>query len=193
MKCLKIIAASLLLCVSVAATAADSLVGNIKGHIAFLCNPSLEGRKAGSEGEKAAAGYLYDQLDKMGITMLSGREGDTFSILTTAGDTIASRNIVGIIEGIDPSLKDEYIVLGAHFDHLGSYCVNIDGKAVRRIYPGADANASGVAALIEAARILAGYPEGLNRSVLLVGFGAMEEDQTQGRNLCAPRAHDPCI
>ncbi len=176
MKILRTIAALALLCTSVAAAAADSLVGNIKEHISFLCSPSLEGRKAGSAGEQAAAGYLYDQLDKMGITMLSGREGDTFSIITAAGDTIASRNIVGIIEGIDPALRDEYIVVGAHIDHLGSYSVNIDGRPVRRIYPGADANASGVAALIEAARILAGYPEGLKRSVLLVGFGAMEEE-----------------
>ena len=175
MKILRTIAALALLCTSVAA-AADSLVGGIREHISFLCSPSLEGRKAGSAGEKAAAGYLYDQLDKMGITMLSGREGDTFSIITTSGDTIASRNIVGIIEGIDPALRDEYIVVGAHIDHLGGYSVNIDGRPVRRIYPGADANASGVAALIEAARILAGCPEGLKRSVLLVGFGAMEEE-----------------
>lgn len=169
-------AAGLLLCISVAGNAADSLVDNIKGHIRFLCSPALEGRKAGSAGERAAAGYLYDQLDKIGITMLSGRDGDTFTVIGADGDTIASRNIVGIIEGIDPKLRDEYIVVGAHIDHLGAYSVSIDGNPVRRIYPGADANASGVAALIEAARILASYPEGLSRSVLLVGFGAMEEE-----------------
>ena len=169
-------AAGLLLCISVAGNAADSLVGNIKGHIRFLCSPALEGRKAGSAGERAAAGYLYDQLDKIGITMLSGRDGDTFTVIGADGDTISSRNIVGIIEGIDPKLRDEYIVVGAHIDHLGAYSVSIDGSPVRRIYPGADANASGVAALIEAARILASYPEGLSRSVMLVGFGAMEEE-----------------
>ena len=169
-------AAGLLLCISVAGNAADSLVGNIKGHIRFLCSPALEGRKAGSAGEKAAAGYLYDQLDKIGITMLSGRDGDTFTVIGADGDTIASRNIVGIIEGIDPKLRDEYIVVGAHIDHLGAYSISIDGSPVRRIYPGADANASGVAALIEAARIIASYPEGLSRSVMLVGFGAMEEE-----------------
>ena len=73
-------------------------------------------------------------------------------------------NVVGLIEG--NSLKDEYIVLGAHFDHLG----------VRKgeIYPGADDNASGSAALIEIARELCANRENLQRSVIIAAFDAEE-------------------
>jgi len=73
-------------------------------------------------------------------------------------------NVVGIIEGT--SLKDEYIVLGAHYDHLG----------VKRgeIYPGADDNASGSAALIEIARELCAQRGQLERSVIIAAFDAEE-------------------
>ncbi len=72
--------------------------------------------------------------------------------------------MVGVIEG--NSLKDEYIVLGAHFDHLGVK------KGV--IYPGADDNASGSAALIEIARELCANRENLDRSVIIAAFDAEE-------------------
>ncbi|MBP5505954.1 MAG: TonB family protein [Bacteroidales bacterium] len=158
------------------AASAQSLEASLRSHIGQICSPALEGRKAGTPGEKKAAGYLYDQLEKMGVTMLTSREGDTFSIITAQGDTIASRNIVGIIEGCDEKLRDEYIVVGAHFDHLGYYMVNVDGVPQRRIYPGADANASGVAVLTEVARILTEESDALDRSVIVAGFGAMEEE-----------------
>ena len=73
-------------------------------------------------------------------------------------------DVVGVIEGNE--LKDEYIVLGAHFDHLGVK----DGK----IYPGADDNASGSAALIEIARVLSAHRENLRRSVIIAAFDGEE-------------------
>ena len=83
-------------------------------------------------------------------------------------------NVVGVIEG--NSLKDEYIVLGAHFDHLGVK----DGE----IYPGADDNASGSAALIEVARELVARRGSLQRSVIIAGFDA-EEIGLYGSNALA--------
>ncbi|MDO4826795.1 MAG: M20/M25/M40 family metallo-hydrolase [Bacteroidia bacterium] len=75
-------------------------------------------------------------------------------------------NIVALIEGCDPALKDEYIVLGAHYDHLGVK----KGK----IYNGADDNASGSAALIEIARELHARRASLKRSVIIAAFDAEE-------------------
>ena len=166
------------------AASADNLEVPLKRHIEFLSDPSLNGRAPGSSGEHSAACYLYDQLSKAGVEMLSGREGSTFTVITPAGDTISSRNIVGIIEGSDPKLREEYIVFGAHFDHLGQYFVNIDGVSTPFTYPGADSNASGVAALIECARLLAADAPLLKRSVIVVGFGATEAEFSGSRYFC---------
>ena len=77
------------------------------------------------------------------------------------------KNIVGVIPGTDPVLKDEYIVIGAHYDHLGVR----DGQ----IYNGADDNSSGTATIIEMARILKGRQHQLKRSVIVVAFDAEEK------------------
>ena len=157
------------------ATYAEDLQARLSRHVEALCAPGMEGRKAGSDGETRAAEYLYDQLEAIGVTMLTGREGDTFTIVTEDGGRISSRNIVGILEGENPALREQYLVVGAHLDHLGFYTVTVDGQPQQRIYPGACSDASGIAALIETARILKESAEPCGRSVIFVGFGAMEE------------------
>lgn len=146
----------------------------LKKHVEYLCMDEMEGRAAGSAGEKAAAGYLYDCLKQAGVLMLTERDGQDFSIAGKNGE-IHSRNIVGIVEGSDPSLRNEYIVVGAHFDHLGSNVVDVNGTPVKRYYYGADDNASGVAILIELARLVSNWRFMFNRSIIFVGFGASEK------------------
>jgi len=176
MRLLRTFAAALLLCLISIPSPADDLQGNLRRHINHLCSPALKGRKAGSAGEQAAAAYLHGQLEQIGLEMLTGSEGDTFTIVNSDGGKIASCNIIGILVGEDPVLKEEYIVVGAHIDHLGTYTVTVDGVPEERIYPGACADASGVAALIEAARILKDNPQARRRSIIFAGFGAMEEE-----------------
>ena len=72
-----------------------------------MTNPSLKGRAAGSEGEKAVADYIYNELEKAGVTMLSPKGGEDFYIAQQ--DTLHSRNIIGIIEGYDPTVNNEYV------------------------------------------------------------------------------------
>lgn len=85
------------------------------------------------------------------------------------------RNVAGYLEGSDPILKDEYIVVGAHFDHLGW---GVDGSMYRgdepMIHNGADDNASGTAGLLELAEKFAANSELLNRSIVFMGFNAEE-------------------
>lgn len=84
------------------------------------------------------------------------------------------RNVLGYLEGSDPVLKDELIVIGAHYDHLGlggESSLAPDQKGVPHV--GADDNASGTAGMLELARYLAKGPR-LKRSVLLMGFTAEE-------------------
>ena len=131
----------------------DLLRRNLKNHIQYLSSDALQGRKTGTKGEKMAAEYLYDALEANGVIMLTDRNGQDFTIMS-GNDSIHSRNIVGIIEGCDSLLRDEYIVVGAHFDHLGTHTLMVDGNPVMQIFAGADDNASGVAMLIELSRMV---------------------------------------
>ena len=144
----------------------------LKEHVAYLSAAQLEGRKAGSEGEAMAAEYLSARLAQYGVDILSG--GSSFSLAREA-DTLTSRNVVGLIQGWDPSLNDHYIVIGARMDNLGMDSYTVDGEQQRRIYYGANGNASGMALLLELAGRLSLSRGLLRRSVLLVGFGASQE------------------
>ena len=84
--------------------------------------------------------------------------------------TVANRNVVGLIEGADPALRDEWIIIGAHYDH--------DGARGSVIYNGADDDASGVAALIEIAEAYRAAARGGDRpgrSILLAAWNSEEQ------------------
>lgn len=147
----------------------------LKAHVGFLASPTLEGRKAGSVGEEMAADYLEDLLSHYGVELVSPGAGGRFGLTRESGDTLTSRNVIGLIPGSDKSLKDQYIVIGAHLDGRGCDTLTVNGEARPRIYCGANADASGIAMLIELGRMLQTNRVLLRRSVLLVGFGAEEE------------------
>ena len=146
----------------------------LRRHVEALCDETLEGRKAGSEGERAAARYLYAALQEAGVLMLTDSLGQDFTIALPEGD-IHSQNVVGIVQGADPQLREEYVVVGANYDHMGTHVLTVDGEPVVQLYPGADRNASGVAMLIELARMAVDYQGLFRRSLIFVGFGAGEQ------------------
>ena len=82
----------------------------------------------------------------------------------------SSPNVVGVIGGTDTMLKDEYVVLTAHLDHLGI----AQGKTGDNIHNGALDNAMGVAVITEAARLIAGLPSPPKRSILFVALTGEE-------------------
>lgn len=143
-----------------------------KRHVSELSASMLEGRKAGSEGERLAAEYFTGQLKNYGVDVLTGPDGDPFGLKQPGGDTLTSRNVVGFIQGGDKSLRERYIVIGARMDNLGTGTLTVDGRTVEKIYYGANGNASGMAMLLELARMLQTNRMLLRRSVLLIGFGA---------------------
>ncbi|MEA5004801.1 MAG: TonB family protein [Rikenellaceae bacterium] len=156
----------------------DETVEKLKKHVKILTSDSLMGRMAGTPGEKKASLYIHDEFIKADIETLYDKNGQLFSFLSTFGDTISSQNVVGIIEGYDPKLRDELIVVGAHYDHLGFNRLSVNGKMVTQIFRGANDNASGTAVMIEVARELRRISFDLKRSVMVIAFGASETSLT---------------
>lgn len=151
----------LLLLVS-GSTFAQTQQERLTRHVYTLAGDSLRGRKAGSEDAAKAAAYIVKQFEEIGIQPYY--EEGWYQPFEMNGKTY--KNVIGIIPGNDPVLKDEYIIIGAHYDHLG---VMND-----QIYNGADDNASGTATIIEMARILKNQQSDLKRSVIIAAFDAEE-------------------
>jgi aminopeptidase YwaD len=105
--------------------------------------------------------------------MLSAKVDATTEVLQ---DKVTARNVVGMLEGSDPVLKDSYIIVGAHYDHLGmggpgSGSRFLDSLA---IHNGADDNASGVGGILEIASYLSLEKVPLKRSIVFVAFDGEE-------------------
>lgn len=143
-----------------------------KKHVSTISSAAMEGRKAGSEGERMTAEYVTGIFKEYGVDVLSGKDGDVFGIRQESGDTLTSRNVCAFIQGGDKTLRNRYIVVGARMDNLGTDTMTIDGRSVERTYYGANGNASGLAMMLELARMLKTNSPLLGRSVLFVAFGA---------------------
>ena len=150
-------------------------VKSFKEHISYISSSMMEGRAAGSEGEKETAAYVSEVLESYGVEVLYSDAGDTFGMKLESGDTLTSRNVVGVIQGYDKQLKDRYIVIGARMDNIGTREVTVNGTPVTRTYYGANGNASGLAMMLELARMLRTNSLVLKRSVVFVAFGASLE------------------
>ncbi len=172
---------SFFICVSLAAQYREGalvelgeseVVSSMKAQVSFLSSAMLEGRKAGSEGERLAAEYISQELMSCGVDVLSGPDGEVFGIKQENGDTLTSCNVVGFIPGYDRKLRDRYIVIGARLDNLGTSTVTINGEKTTKIYYGANGNASGLSMMMQLAHKLSTNSVLLKRSVLFVAFGA---------------------
>jgi len=88
---------------------------------------------------------------------------------------VPAYNVVGVLEGSDPVLKNETIILGAHYDHLGRGGEGSLAPRSGEIHHGADDNASGTAGLIELARVFGAQRPKLKRTLVFIAFGGEEE------------------
>ena len=146
-----------------------------KSHVRYLSSSMLDGRKAGSEGEKLAAEYVSEKLKEYGVDLLSPADGEVFGIRTESGDTLTSRNVIGYVQGYDKNLRNQYIVIGARLDNLGSMVMTQDGEKREKILYGANGNASGLAMMLELARMVQTNSIVFRRTVIFVAFGASKE------------------
>ena len=131
-----------------------------KRHIDILSDDTFEGREMGSRGSYAAANYLVKAFEENGLKPC-GDQGSYFQAFNGK-----LRNILGLLEGSDPQLKNEVIILGAHYDHVGYGKANNSFGPFGYIHNGADDNASGVAGLLEVVDAFKRLPSAPKRSIL---------------------------
>lgn len=139
----------------------------------FLASDDLKGRDSGSEGIAEAAKYIEKHFKDNGIAPYFESYRDTLSNFEKT-----SYNIVGIVEGNDPSLKEEYILIGAHYDHIGIIKAE-NGDAIAN---GANDNASGTTTVMEMARYF-GKNKTNKRSLIFALFSAEEKGLLGSRHL----------
>jgi Zn-dependent M28 family amino/carboxypeptidase len=160
---------------------ADITGAEIKDHISFFSSPKNKGRYPGTKESKRVVRYIVRDFKSNGIEPLDGNYLQYFvaklRVRKGVTDTpyVKTCNVIGVIRGSDSALADEYIILGAHYDHLGMGGPSSKKPDTVAIHPGADDNASGSAALLEIGEKLAANRNLLKRSVILIAFGAEEQ------------------
>jgi aminopeptidase YwaD len=160
----------------------------LREYVEHLASDKMEGRAAGYPGNDRAAKYLVDLLKKWGVKP-AGRGGSYFQPFEfrkrndrgprSESGKAPTRNVAAWIPGSDRKLKKEVVVIGAHFDHVGTSEQADAGRAGRasaedNIWNGADDNASGSSMLLEIARTLAEEGGKPKRSILFLWFSAEE-------------------
>jgi hypothetical protein len=148
--------------------------------IKFLTEDRLQGRATGSAGADSAAAYLARRFSEVGLQPAAGGWFQSFTIGRDAPiarqarmEAMVGKNVIGILPGRDRVLRNQTVVLGAHYDHLGlGGFGSLDPDSNGRVHNGADDNASGIAALIQVAARLAASPPA--RTVVFIAFGGEE-------------------
>lgn len=148
----------------------------IHDHIEVLASDAYEGREAATVGEQRAAKYIVSVLAEQPALQPGGVDGTWFQPfpITLHGEAATARNIIARLPGTDPKLKDQVIVIGAHYDHVGyGHSMNsLDGPG--EIHNGADDNASGSATLLDLATSLAGASWAPRRTILFQWYSGEE-------------------
>jgi len=122
--------------------------------IEFLASEELKGRGLGTPELDKAANYIADNFKQAGLKPLSDSYLQEFKHTFKDKGDLKIVNVIGVIEGTDENLKDNPIVISAHYDHLGLGWPDVHKGDKGKIHYGADDNASGVAILLELAKTM---------------------------------------
>ena len=152
-------------------TFTDSL--RMSGLVNYLASDLMKGREAGSPEIEMAANFIEKTLKQNRIKPFYPGFRDTLE-----NTKKVAYNIVGIIPGVDPVLRDEYILIGAHYDHIGIVS-RVNGDAIAN---GANDNASGTASVLELSRYF-GRKKKNKRSLIIAFFSAEEQGLLGSRHL----------
>jgi Zn-dependent M28 family amino/carboxypeptidase len=136
----------------------------VSKHLYTLASDEMQGRKVGTEGIELAAKYIESEFEKLGLTTFQGAKGYRQNFIKS---NMKLSNIIGVLEG--SSKKEEWVVISAHYDHLG-ILKSVAGDSIAN---GADDDASGVAAVLT----LANYFKKKNnneRTIVFIAFTGEE-------------------
>ncbi|MEQ3796387.1 M28 family peptidase [Flavobacteriaceae bacterium MJ-SS4] len=140
------------------------LSDEIKESVIYLSSDDLAGRNTGTGGIEKAAKYIEQQLKSFGVKPYFESYRDDFK-----AKGLDAFNIVGYIEGTDSKLKNEFVIISAHYDHIG-YAKAVDNDSIAN---GANDNASGTSSVLAIAKYFAAKKKN-KRSIMFVLFSAEE-------------------
>jgi hypothetical protein len=149
--------------------------------VRFLADDRLGGRLIGSPGADTAAAFLSRRFGQAGLIPSPAGWFQSFTVSPDAPAVahtglggVTGRNVIGVLPGRDPELRNELVIVGAHYDHLGlGRFWALDPDSAGAVHNGADDNASGAAALVHIAGRLAQDPPA--RTVVFIAFSGEEE------------------
>jgi hypothetical protein len=159
--------------------AATITAGDLGARIGFLASDALRGRDTPSAGLEAAAAYIASEFATMRLQPAgdSGSYLQRYPFVTTPDDSqtpVEHRppNVVAILQGTDPALRNTYVVFSAHMDHVGVGAPDARGDS---IYNGADDDASGTATVVELAEAFAALALRPARSLIFLTVSGEEK------------------
>jgi Zn-dependent M28 family amino/carboxypeptidase len=158
----------------------------LKAALTHLAGPDLEGRMSGKKGNRLAADYIEGKFKGFGLKTMrqkfpmgrynpgpKNEQGDDFS-----------ENVIGYVEGVDPAVRDQIVVVGAHMDHLGYGPRGSMATGRTAVHPGADDNASGTVALMEIARGFSMIKDKVKRTTVFIAFSGEEMGLVGSKYYC---------
>lgn len=173
----------IIICLLITEVTAQSSPQNLmQQDIYFLASDELKGREMGTEGEKMAAQYIAERMAKMGL-IPQGTEDyfQNFAVTpkanphsmeaATDGKPIEGMNVIGVLD----KGKENTVIIGAHYDHLGMGAEGSLHAGEAAIHNGADDNASGVALMLQIAQKLSKSTYPLNNNYVFIAFSGEEK------------------
>ncbi len=184
-------------------TALDAISeDSLKGHLSFIASDLLEGRDTPSRGLEIAAEYIAAQFRRAGIEP-AGDPADSkdaagqktyFQIAdvpmsqlsrnrptTTPDEIVKLKNVIAILPGSDPVLKDTYVLVTAHYDHIGMRTSGANGSDGDLISNGANDDGSGTVSVIELATALSKLKVRPKRSIIFMTVFGEEKGMVGSR------------
>ena len=152
-------------------------------HNKYLSSDKMQGRFVGTKQNNKAAKYIKKYFKEYGLKTFNNNYYQSFKLFVKPdinrikSDTVSTQNVVGYLAGSDSELKDEFIVIGAHYDHWGwgGKGSGSKKKDTIAIHNGADDNASGVAGLLSILEEISNSVIKPKRSIIFIAFSGEEQ------------------